>query len=61
MSDWVKVSGGKFDIIIDDGSHKNMDIVNSFDVLFHNALKPGIATHKYLQHKVIRTSYFSGR
>ena len=58
MSDWVKVSGGKFDIIIDDGSHKNMDIVNSFDVLFHNALNPGTGTYKYCSIRLLGNPKF---
>ena len=38
---WVTKTGGDFDIIIDDGGHNNNQIYNSFNVLFHNALKPG--------------------
>merc|ERR1712196_538605 len=37
---WVAESGGSFDAIIDDGSHRNGDILASFDVLWH-ALNPG--------------------
>jgi hypothetical protein len=37
---WIIDSGGNFDIIIDDGSHRNNDIKVSFDVLFP-ALKSG--------------------
>lgn len=38
---WVKETGGEFDVIIDDGSHKNKDIKATFDVLFNEALRPG--------------------
>jgi len=38
---WVNETGGNFDFIIDDGGHTNMQILNSFNVLFHEALKPG--------------------
>ena len=30
LREWIKISDGNFDIIIDDGSHKNMDIYTSF-------------------------------
>jgi len=38
---WVTQSGGGFDIIIDDGGHQNKQVITSFDILFHKALKPG--------------------
>jgi hypothetical protein len=38
---WVKITGGKFDFIIDDGGHTNIQIWNAFQVLFYQALKPG--------------------
>lgn len=38
---WVQETGGDFDVIIDDGSHKNQHIKASFDVLFKDALRPG--------------------
>lgn len=38
---WVKETGGNFDIIVDDGGHTNMQIFNTFEVLFNQALKPG--------------------
>ena len=38
---WISGSGGEFDIIIDDGSHRQHDIYTSFNILFREALKPG--------------------
>jgi hypothetical protein len=38
---WIDESGGNFDYIIDDGSHNPMHQMESFRVLFQNALKPG--------------------
>jgi len=38
---WVDESGGNFDVIIDDGGHESHHILNSFNVLFEKALKPG--------------------
>jgi len=37
---WVRESGGKFDVIIDDGGHKNSHILNSFQGLW-GSLNPG--------------------
>jgi len=37
---WIRESGGNFDIIIDDGGHKNKQIKTSFDNLWPT-LKPG--------------------
>merc|ERR1719223_912846 len=37
---WVVESGGNFDVIIDDGGHRNTQIRTSFDVLWPT-LKPG--------------------
>ena len=34
-------TGGKFNVIIDDGGHQNGQIRNSFDILFAKALLPG--------------------
>ena len=36
---WIRDSGGSFDVIIDDGGHSNMQMYNSFVVLFLHALK----------------------
>lgn len=41
LNEWVKSSDGNFDVIIDDGGHGNMQIYNSFDVLFHKGLAHG--------------------
>lgn len=38
---WVKETGGRFDIIIDDGGHSNAQILNTFHILFNDALAPG--------------------
>ena len=42
---WLKESNtdqsNQFDFIIDDGGHKSSQILISFDVLYHEALKPG--------------------
>ena len=38
---WVEESGGDFDVIIEDGGHSNKQMLNSFTVLFADALKPG--------------------
>jgi hypothetical protein len=37
---WIEMSRGDFDAIIDDGSHFNADIMNTFDALWPH-LKPG--------------------
>lgn len=37
---WIQESGGNFDIIVDDGGHKNTQIKTSFDTLWP-ALRPG--------------------
>lgn len=41
LNKWVDEMGGNFDVIIDDGGHRNHDIYNSFLVLFTRAVKPG--------------------
>lgn len=41
LQQWVEKSGGKFDVIIDDGGHKNSEIMTSFNILYHKALLPG--------------------
>lgn len=41
LHEWVKATGGNFDVIIDDGSHLSSHIKMSFDVLFRQALRPG--------------------
>lgn len=40
LKSWVNISGGQFDVIIDDGGHHSDQILNSFQVLW-NALNPG--------------------
>ena len=37
---WVEESGGNFDVIVDDGGHRNSHILNTFMGLWR-ALKPG--------------------
>jgi hypothetical protein len=37
---WLERSGGEFDAIIDDGSHRNSDLMNTFDALWPS-IKPG--------------------
>lgn len=41
LQSWVATTGGGFDVIIDDGGHTNMQMYNSFMVLFLHALNPG--------------------
>ena len=41
LSRWLGETGGNFDVIIDDGGHKNVQIQNTFKVLFEKALNPG--------------------
>jgi hypothetical protein len=41
LESWVRLSGGEFDFIVDDGGHTNKQIMNSFNILFFKALKPG--------------------
>lgn len=41
LHDWVDITGGMFDIVIDDGGHQNKQILNSFNILFYDALAPG--------------------
>ncbi len=40
LDSWINKSGGKFDVIIDDGGHSNCQISNSFDKLWPQ-LNPG--------------------
>jgi hypothetical protein len=41
LESWVVETKGEFDVIIDDGGHDNLQIYNSFNVLFNKALRPG--------------------
>ena len=41
LEKWIDISGGKFDVILDDGGHHNHEILTTFDTLFHKALSPG--------------------
>ena len=41
LYNWIAITGGNFDFIIDDGGHTNRQIWTSFDILFKHALKPG--------------------
>ena len=41
VEEWVVTTGGKFNVIVDDGGHHNDQIKNSFDILFKKALLPG--------------------
>ena len=40
LAEWMQTSGGRFDVIIDDGSHTNVDIATTFDHLWPH-LAPG--------------------
>jgi hypothetical protein len=40
LLDWVRTSGGDFDVIVDDGGHKNSQIWASLTVMWEN-MKPG--------------------
>lgn len=40
LSEWLQTSGGNFDVVIDDGGHRNTQIKPSFDVMWP-AVKPG--------------------
>ena len=41
LQQWVEISGGKFDVILDDGGHKNHEIITTFNILYHKTLLPG--------------------
>ena len=41
MQRWLNISGGAFDLIVDDGSHNSGHQLASFDFLFRQGLKPG--------------------
>ena len=41
LEQWIDISGGKFDVILDDGGHHNHEILTTFNILFHEALSPG--------------------
>mmetsp|Transcript_21108 Transcript_21108/g.30513 ORF Transcript_21108/g.30513 Transcript_21108/m.30513 type:complete len:289 (-) Transcript_21108:147-1013(-) len=41
LSRWLELSGGNFDVIIDDASHQNHQMKVSFDYLFDRGLNPG--------------------
>ena len=41
LQQWVEKSGGKFDVILDDGGHKNHEIITTFNILYDKALLPG--------------------
>jgi len=41
LDSWIETSGGKFDIIIDDGGHHNCQIINSFEKLWPQLLPGG--------------------
>ena len=40
VREWISASGGNFDVVIDDGSHRNGDILTSFSLLWPN-VRPG--------------------
>jgi len=40
LQKWIEVSGGNFDVIVDDGGHSNFQIKTSFDALWPE-VKPG--------------------
>jgi hypothetical protein len=41
MQSWIDLSGGQFDLIVDDGSHSSNHQIASFEFLFQKALAPG--------------------
>jgi len=41
LNTWIRESGGNFDVIVDDGGHKNTEIKNSFDHLWPTLKKGG--------------------
>eukprot|EP00240_Pyramimonas_obovata_P005643 CAMPEP_0118921980 /NCGR_PEP_ID=MMETSP1169-20130426/1074_1 /TAXON_ID=36882 /ORGANISM="Pyramimonas obovata, Strain CCMP722" /LENGTH=339 /DNA_ID=CAMNT_0006862787 /DNA_START=149 /DNA_END=1165 /DNA_ORIENTATION=- len=41
LKEFVKQSGGNFDIIVDDGGHSFLQQIVSYQVLFETALRPG--------------------
>ena len=41
LMSWVEATGGEFDAIVDDGGHKNFEILQALRVLWWRALKPG--------------------
>jgi len=42
VASWAEKSGGNFDIVVDDGGHKNTQIKTSFDVLWPHVKKGGL-------------------
>jgi hypothetical protein len=40
LDEWIKTSGGNFDVVVDDGGHQNCQIWNSFQKLWPT-IKPG--------------------
>eukprot|EP00607_Mallomonas_marina_P009354 CAMPEP_0182421686 /NCGR_PEP_ID=MMETSP1167-20130531/7140_1 /TAXON_ID=2988 /ORGANISM="Mallomonas Sp, Strain CCMP3275" /LENGTH=204 /DNA_ID=CAMNT_0024599047 /DNA_START=534 /DNA_END=1148 /DNA_ORIENTATION=- len=41
VQNWIRQSGGHFDVIIDDGGHRNEQISTSFNILFEHGLSAG--------------------
>lgn len=41
LNEFIRMTGGNFDIIIDDGGHSFLQQMTSYSVLFQKALKPG--------------------
>jgi len=42
LQEWLRHTGGAFDVIIDDGSHKNADILRAFEFLWPHVLSGGV-------------------
>ena len=42
LAKWMHTSGGRFDVIIDDGGHSNLDITTSFDHLWPHVAPGGL-------------------
>ena len=42
LEEWMRLSGGHFDAIIDDGGHKNSQLLTTFDVLWPHVRPGGI-------------------
>jgi hypothetical protein len=57
LNDWITKSGGKFDLVIDDGGHAQHQIYNSFVALWPHVVPGGIYFIEDLQ--VARSSYYA--
>lgn len=58
LESWTIRSGGNFDVIVDDSGHSNLQMIRSFEYLFHKALKPGGV---YFMEDFVASQYFQSR